>query len=142
VEARARGETPATNSAMRPWEELPENLREANRAQVADIPNKLRLLGYELAPSHGLCASEIAMTDAQVEALSIREHQRWMSDRLRHGWTYAATRDNARKHHPLLVPWEELSEPEKEKDRDTVRNVPRLIERAGFRVRKVVGGAG
>ncbi len=137
VEARARGETRETNVAIRPWEELPEDLKDANRAQVADIPNKLRRLGYELAPSHGLPASAIKKSDAQVEALAIREHDRWMNDRLRHGWTFALERDNLRKHHPLLVPWDELSEVEKDKDRDTIRNLPRLIQKAGFRVRKL-----
>ncbi len=60
-----------------------------------------------------------------------------MNDRLRHGWTFALERDNLRKHHPLLVPWDELSEVEKDKDRDTIRNLPRLIQKAGFRVRKL-----
>ncbi|MFZ3376266.1 MAG: RyR domain-containing protein [Chthoniobacterales bacterium] len=127
-----------TNSSLRLWEELSEDLRDANRAQVADIPNKLRMIGYELAPSHGLRPSEIKLTDAQVEELAIREHDRWINDRVRHDWTYSPRRDDARKHHPLLVPWDQLSEPEKEKDRDTIRNLPRLIERAGFRVRKLV----
>jgi hypothetical protein len=137
AESKARGDTPTTNNALRPWEELPEDLRDANRAQVADIPNKLHMIGYELAPSHGLRPSEINLTDAQVEELAIREHDRWMNDRFIHGWTYSPRRDNARKYHPLLVSWDKLSEPEKEKDRDTIRNLPRLIERAGFRVRKV-----
>ena len=123
--------------AIRPWEELPEDLKDANHAQVADIPNKLRRLGYELAPSHGQPASTIKVTDAQLELLAIREHDRWMNDRLRHGWTFALERDNLRKHHPLLVPWDELSEVEKDKDRDTIRNLPRLIQKAGFRVRKL-----
>ena len=137
AESRARGDTPATNTSLRTWEELSEDLRDASRAQVADIPNKLRRLGFELAPSHGMRASEIVITDAEVEVMAIREHDRWMRERQHNGWTYAAERDNARKHHPLLVPWEQLSEPEKEKDRDTIRNLPRLIERAGFRVRRI-----
>jgi hypothetical protein len=116
---------------------LSEDLRDASRAQVADIPNKLQQLGFELAPSHGLRASEIAISDADVEEMAIREHERWMTDRQHHGWTYSAQRDNARKHHPLLVPWEQLSEPEKEKDRDTIRNLPGLVERSGFRVRRI-----
>lgn len=136
AEARTRGERPETNSSIRPWSELPHDFKEANRAQVADIPNKLRLLGYELAPGFGLPPSEMNFSDAQIEDLSIREHDRWMEDRQMHGWTYAPERDNARKKHPLIVPWEDLSEPEREKDRDTIRNLPRLIEKAGFRVRK------
>ncbi|MEY2557342.1 MAG: hypothetical protein QOE34_767 [Verrucomicrobiota bacterium] len=137
VEAHARGETPQTNTAIRPWAELPEDLKDANRAQVADIPNKLRQLGYDLAPGHGLPASEIKTSDAQIEELAVREHDRWMKDRVRHGWTYAPVRDNLRKLNPLLVPWEKLSEVEKEKDRDTIRNIPRLVQKAGFRVRKI-----
>jgi class 3 adenylate cyclase len=136
LEARRRGEMTDNNRALRPWQELPDDLKAANRAQVADIPNKLQLLGYELAPSSGLSPSEIVLTDVQVEELSIREHDRWMKDRQLHGWTYAPERDNARKKHPCLIPWEELSDLEKEKDRDTIRNLPRLIEKAGFRVRK------
>jgi class 3 adenylate cyclase/tetratricopeptide (TPR) repeat protein len=137
IESHIRGETPATNVAMRPWEELTEDLREANRAQVVDIPNKLRGLGYELSASYGLDPKEIEMSDARVEELAIVEHDRWMKDRRDHGWTYAPTRDNRRKYHPLLVPWEQLNEVEKQKDRDTVRNLPRLIAKAGFTVRKI-----
>jgi class 3 adenylate cyclase/tetratricopeptide (TPR) repeat protein len=137
AEAKARGETPESNPSMRLWVDLTEDLKQANRAQVSDIPNKLRELGYELAPAYGLSPSEIKMTDQQIEELSIREHDRWMNERRNQGWTYAHKRDNRRKHHPLLIPWEKLSEPEKEKDRDTVRNLPLLIERAGFRVKKL-----
>jgi tetratricopeptide (TPR) repeat protein len=137
IEARARGETIQTNVALRPWEELPDDLRQANRAQVADIPNKLRDLGYEISPGYGMHPSEMVIPDALVEELSVREHARWMRDRQRQGWTYAPVRDNTRQHHPLLVPWEQLSEPEKEKDRDTVRNLPHLVEKAGLRVRKI-----
>ena len=67
----------------------------------------------------------------------MREHERWNQSHFRNGWIYAPRRDYARKHHPLLVPWEKLSESEKEKDRDAIRNLPLLIEKAGFRVRKI-----
>ena len=137
VEASVRrGEQPpGANGALRPWAELAPDLRQANYAQAADIPNKLRVLGYELAPGHGLKPSEVTITPEKLEAMAIHEHDRWAQDRQRQGWTYGPARDNARKHHPLLVPWEALDEVEREKDRVTVRNVPWLIEKAGFRVR-------
>jgi class 3 adenylate cyclase/tetratricopeptide (TPR) repeat protein len=137
VEAIARGETPHTNSALKPWAELSDDLRDANRAQVGDILNKLRRMDYELAPIHGILPTEINMTDEQIEELAIREHDRWMRERERQGWTFASKRDNARRHHPLLVRWDQLSEIDKEKDRAVVRNVPQLIERAGYRLRKI-----
>ncbi len=138
AESKARGETLATNSAMRPWDDLSEDLREANRGQVADIPNKLRVLGWELAAGDGVRAADIAITDAQLEEMATREHDRWMAERKQHDWTWAPVRDNSRKHHPLLVPWDQLSEVEKEKDRDTIRNLPKLVEKAGFRVRRII----
>ncbi|MBE7211927.1 MAG: hypothetical protein INR65_12985, partial [Gluconacetobacter diazotrophicus] len=136
-----RGEQPpGANGALRPWEELAPDLRQANYAQAADVPDKLRVLGYALAPGHGLKASEIPLTPETVEALAVHEHDRWARERRRLGWTYGPVRDNARKRHPLLVPWEALGEVEREKDRVAVRNVPWLVEKAGFRVRKLGGG--
>ncbi len=128
---------PPESPALRPWADLADDYRDANRAQVADLPNKLFLLGYELAPSHGISAAEMQITPQQLEQLSIREHIRWMTERARQGWVYGAVRDNARKHHPSIIPWDDLSEGEKQKDRDTVINLPVLIEKAGFRVRKI-----
>jgi hypothetical protein len=136
-ESRARGDSPATNAALRPWHDLPEDLRNANRAQAADIPNKLWLLGYELAPSWGLKASSIALPGDLVETMAKREHDRWLHDRQRSGWSFGPVRDDATKSHPLIVPWDQLAEPEKQKDRDAVRNVPILVDMAGFRVRRL-----
>ena len=135
--AAARRETAETNPALRPWSELGEDFRDANRAQAADIPTKLRILGYELTTGPGLIATEIPLTPERVEEASMHEHRRWMAERRRQGWTYAPVRDNARKHHPLIVDYEALPEVEKEKDRDAVRSVPLLVAKAGFRVRRV-----
>jgi class 3 adenylate cyclase len=137
IEAEKRGETSKTNSALRPWEGLPGDLQDANRAQVLDIPHKLRILGYELASYGGLGPREIEISVERLEELAILEHDRWMNDRRDQGWTYAAVRDNFRKHHPLLLPWDRLSAVDKEKDRDVVRSLPRLIERAELKVRKI-----
>jgi hypothetical protein len=41
-----------------------------------------------------------------------------------------AEADAAKLHHPLLVPYDDLPEREKEKDRDTVRNIPKLLAKA------------
>jgi hypothetical protein len=126
-----------TNSMLRSWDELAEDLRDANRAQAADIPNKLRMLGYELAHRQGTEAAEMHLDPERTEAVAKQEHDRWMNERRRSGWTYGIPRDNARKLHPLLVDWDRLPEEAKEKDRETVSNLPGLIERAGFQVRKI-----
>ena len=130
----ARGDTVATHPHLRPWEELSEDARDSNRAQVADIPQKLRHLGFKLSSLHGLDPKSVSIPATQLEALAIREHDRWARERQREGWTYGPVRDNARKHHPLLVPWEALNETEREKDREAVRNALRLVAEGGFRL--------
>jgi class 3 adenylate cyclase len=137
--ARERGDTPETNSMLRTWDQLTENMRDANREQAADARNKLRALGYELTHRGGIKPAEMALDPDRVEELAQHEHLRWKTERQRNGWTYAEVRDNARKHQPLLVDWDRLSELEKNKNRDTVRYLPILIDRAGFRIRKIDG---
>ena len=95
------------------------------------------MLGYELTSGHGLAPVEIGVLEEPAEPAAIHEHERWMTERRRQGWTYAPIRDNARKQHPLLVEWDQLPEKEKEKDRATARALPRLVEKAGFRVRRI-----
>jgi class 3 adenylate cyclase/tetratricopeptide (TPR) repeat protein len=136
-QSRQRGEAPQTNSSLRPWQELTEDARNANRAQATDIANKLRVMNLELTGSGGLSAAEITIPAEQLEKLAMREHTRWMEERKASGWTYAALRDNARKHHPMLVPWDLLPEVEREKDRDVIRLMPKLIDKAGFRVKLI-----
>jgi class 3 adenylate cyclase len=135
--ARERGETPDQNPSMLPWDQIPEDLRDANRAQAADIPNKLRLLGFELTAIGGSPAMELRISGEQVEALAAREHIRWMRERQANGWTYGKPRDNKLKRHPLLVPWEELDEEHREKDRDVIRALPQRIHDANYRVKPV-----
>ena len=55
----------------------------------------------------------------RMETLARQEHDRWMNDLVRDGWTYSSgAKDPMRKTHPLIVSWEELDETEREKDRD------------------------
>jgi hypothetical protein len=68
--------------------------------------------------------------EALVELLARVEHRRWMASRICAGWTYGAPRNNKAKHHPLIVAYDTLDEIEREKDRDTARNLPALLKLA------------
>jgi len=103
----AAGRVPGSAPALVPWEELPEGLRQANRAQADHIPIKRRTLA-------------ISDSAATIEALAVAEHRRWMAEKIVANWRYAAERDDARRLHPSIKPYDELSEPEKQKDRNTV----------------------
>lgn len=130
----AKGDVPPDSPALASWQDLSEQFREANRSQVADIPFKLGLIGYELSSGPGFHPKDLKLTSDQIEMLSEKEHERWMMERERSGWTYGSPRDDSRKHHPSIVPWDCLSESEKEKDREVTRALPKLIELAGLRL--------
>ena len=65
-----------------------------------------------------------------VERLAQVEHRRWMASRICAGWVFGDPRNNRAKHHPLIVAYGALEEIEKEKDRDTARNLPALLKLA------------
>lgn len=79
----------------------------------------------------------MAIADADLEKLANLEHARWMDERRRQGWTYGAPRDDARMRHPLMVPWDQLGDEAKDKNRVIIRNLPRLVEKAGLRVQRI-----
>jgi hypothetical protein len=67
-----------------------------------------------------------------VEALAVFEHDDWVKERTLSGWVYGETKDAEKKISPYLVPYEELSEEIKELDRDTIRNLPELLDMIGM----------
>ena len=77
-----------------------------------------------------------AELDELIEALSKNVHEVWAMNRMEQGWTYGPERNDALKHHPCLVPYEELSEIEKAYDRDTALGTLRFIVKSGFEIKK------
>jgi hypothetical protein len=69
-----------------------------------------------------------------VETLAAVEHERWMQEKRVQGWHYGPARDDSKKIHPSIIPYLQLSESEKEKDRNTVRNIPRILSLIDFQV--------
>jgi hypothetical protein len=136
---RLRGQTPETNPSMVPWEELPEPLRESNRAFADGIGKKLTDYGCALVPAPLAQANETDHVFApdEVEQLAREEHDRWMRDLRKDGWTATTgAKDSVRKVHPLLVDWEELSEVDRDRDRDSIRALPAMLARAGFAIHR------
>jgi|GEM_PF-3500572 len=135
--AWTRGEALGSSPALRPWEQLPETYRDANRAQADHLFVKLETAGLiALRLQRSRRASPVAAPTwshpDRVERLSELEHDRWSSDRLLNGWTYGPTRDNEQRLHPDLLPYNDLSEDVKEKDRVAVLTVPLILRLAGL----------
>ena len=129
------GNEQKTHSSLLPYEELPEDEKEQNRRNVRDIANKLSHAGYLMHPARSH-EHPFNFPGEDLEILSRMEHERWMDDKLNAGWQYAAKTDKAKKLHKALVPWEVLPEDLKETDREMVRDIPRILARAGYAVEK------
>lgn len=71
-----------------------------------------------------------------LEAMAKNVHEIWAQGRINQGWIYGEERDDAKKHHPCLVPYEELPEEEKVYDRNTSVETLKLILKLGFVVKK------
>lgn len=71
-----------------------------------------------------------------VEQMAKNVHEVWAQTRISQGWTYGAERNNTLKHHPCLVPYEDLPESEKEYDRNTSVETLKLILKLGFEIEK------
>lgn len=74
------------------------------------------------------------------EKLSKNTHEVWAENRIKDGWTYGEKRDDIKKHHPCLIPYEELSETEKNYDRNTSQQTLKLIIKLGYKITKDAAG--
>ena len=71
-----------------------------------------------------------------VEKMAENVHEVWAQSRISQGWSYGPERNDALKHHPCLVPYNELPEVEKAYDRDTALGTLKLIAKLGFKISK------
>lgn len=120
-------------AAAVPWDELPEEYRESCRRQADHIGAKLEAIGCALAPLTDWNAEPLQFAAGEVDVMARMEHERWMAERIRDGWTRGA-RDEAKKTNPYLVPWEELPEDAKETNRNIVRALPACLAEVGLQV--------
>ncbi|MBR5854641.1 MAG: Ryanodine receptor Ryr [Paludibacteraceae bacterium] len=74
--------------------------------------------------------------NALVEIVAKNVHEVWAKSRIEQGWTYGEKRDEQQKMHPGILPYEELSESEKDYDRNTAMETLRLVTKLGFVIKK------
>jgi hypothetical protein len=72
--------------------------------------------------------------DELMERLARNTHDIWARQRLADGWHWGKSRDDGRKLHPSLVPYEELPESEKVYDRATAMETIKAILTLGFSI--------
>lgn len=127
----AEGLGVTASKALEAWENLPENLRDANRSAAAHAPILLRAIGRD--PDRFTGAEHGAISAHEWDRLAQIEHRRWCADRIDHGWRHGETRDDENRLHPSLVPWDALSVNDQQKDRNAVQTLLELLAHGGPR---------
>ncbi len=69
-----------------------------------------------------------------TELLARNAHDNWAMQRMSEGWRYGPKRDDNKKEHPCLVPYEQLPESEKEYDRKAAMETIKTIQALGYRI--------
>lgn len=96
--------------------------------------DKRELEGYKYTPQpvdtkHVRLPNSINLLS---ELLSQNAHEVWAVGRVQQGWRWGRQRDNDKQLHPDLVPYEELTEQDKQYDRDTSMSTLKVITALGY----------
>lgn len=69
-----------------------------------------------------------------IQCLAINSHEVWSQEHLEDGWRYGPQRDNKRHIHPLLLPWNLLTDVDKKWDIESAQRNIKLIEHLGYEI--------
>jgi RyR domain len=120
--------------AMSDWDGLASHLKAQNRDQARDNIVKLSKLGLQVVPIGHVDGAQVTLDEAIIDELAHVEHDRWARQKRRQGYRYGkpGTRPEGRLVHADLVPWHELSEEAKDKDRAPIRDFVDVLAAAGL----------
>jgi len=128
------------NQTLDSWDELPDDAKEKNRKQADRIGVILENYGYHIATLTDWKASGMVFRKEdgldEIEALAHLEHDLWSQEMKAEGWHYGPTKSREHKTHPDLVPWDALPAEEKEKNKKFIRDLPKILARAGFQIER------
>lgn len=131
----------ASDAAIREWDSLSETLREANRTAAEHLPILLASEELEVVEASKHIAdgrATVVPDEGMIERLARIEHRHWMAARLDQGWRFGPTRNDTSKIHPAIVPFEQLDEANKQKDRDTILRLIGILSNRGFIIRRTI----
>jgi hypothetical protein len=128
----------STGKYVIPWKSLPEEKRNSNRRQAQSISKKLSIIGCGYDAGDTPFESVKEFTEEEINVLARLEHDLWLTEMTAENWVYGEIRDDAKKIHNDLVPWERLSDQEKQKDYNTAKNIIPLLESVSLRVYRII----
>ncbi len=109
------------------------NLVGATHFGVAELPAP-DLLSLHVSTDFLEHARDGQLEASVIEAIAMEAHERWRREREAQGWIYGPLRDDGAKRHPLLRPYAELPEVEKERKRLTARLAGAKLHALGYKI--------
>jgi serine phosphatase RsbU (regulator of sigma subunit) len=115
------------------FDDLPDEIKNSNTDYAFHIPTKLLSIGYKIRQvKKNYKAVALRLNEEEIDTMSRVEHLRWSWEKRLNGWIFGPAKDDIRKTHPSLIPYEDLSESEKNKDRQLVKLIPALLQDIKF----------
>lgn len=154
AQEKARNPERASDQTLAPWEQLDPFVQGSNRRLVE---NMIRIVekdgghtwfhpeGFEgnntetsidlwgMPPLQAL--EMLGFSTEQSKRLAACEHQDWKEYLVKHGWEFAETRDTAAQKHDLLMPWNTLTDEQREKAYRSVLTTLLHLRALGYRSR-------
>ena len=113
------------------WSDLPEYKRWANRFQAEMFRTYLRTLGFDVWRASETSRDMIARVRRRIrenrEVLMRMEHRRWCAEKTLGGFVAGPVKDEVRRIHPDLCPFEALTQEKKNLDFRPILNLAYLL---------------
>lgn len=110
---------------------------ESNYAAAKRMPGVLALIDHKLVKgkmSPTVMAEIAQRIELNLDLLAQKEHEGWMKWYIGRGWKYGSTKDKKKKLHHCLIPYHDLKEEEKNKDREQLRHYTAFAQKAGYKI--------
>jgi len=121
--------------AMQSWNQLSDELKNRNYQQVDHLIKLVSIFGFSIKVLEDWDAPSQSLNSDLIEKMAQYEHELWVADRLVEGWHYqTGEKDPKNKTSPALLPWADLSEVERNKNLNFVRNIPIFLGKAGYQL--------
>ena len=92
------------------------------------------MIGYDPKPIDTSGSDLPTSLALLIERLAESNHDIWAQQRIADGWTWGPTRNDNTRKHPDLVPYADLSDAEKQYDRNSVVETLKAIVALGYRI--------
>ena len=100
---------------------------EGKYENIYDVPE-------EIVEENSKIVRILKFSQEDTDDLAMYEHNEWWDEKLGKGWKYNDKKNVDEKKSPCLIEWDDLDEGSKEYDRDTIKNIPQLLDNIGLKI--------